>query len=107
MVFGDVRAEKNRIDFAAFFLNLCNHFLMNLIQHVHIEETPTDARLIGSEDDPEFRTTKSSYGLKAGLSLSVGLTALVAGSGLTAVAQDGADVDGADESADDAEKEAT
>ena len=35
--------------------------------------------------------TKSSYGLKAGLSLSVGLTALVAGSGLTAVAQDGAE----------------
>ncbi|MEO1321996.1 MAG: TonB-dependent receptor [Pseudomonadota bacterium] len=32
--------------------------------------------------------TKTAFGLKAGLSLSVGLTALVAGSGLTAAAQD-------------------
>ena len=31
LVFWGVRAEKNRIDFAAFFLNLCNHFLMNSI----------------------------------------------------------------------------
>lgn len=34
------------------------------------------------------KTTKTTYGLKTGLSLSVGLTALVAGSGLTAMAQD-------------------
>ena len=39
-------------------------------------------------------STKTRYGLKAALSLSVGLTALVAGNGLTAMAQDEAE-DGA------------
>lgn len=34
------------------------------------------------------KTTRTTFGLKAGLSLSVGLTALIAGSGLTAMAQD-------------------
>lgn len=34
------------------------------------------------------KTTRTSFGLKTGLSLSVGLTALIAGSGMTAMAQD-------------------
>ena len=37
------------------------------------------------------KSTRTNFGLKAGLSLSVGLTALVAGSGLTATAQDEGD----------------
>ncbi|MEO1189736.1 MAG: TonB-dependent receptor plug domain-containing protein, partial [Pseudomonadota bacterium] len=36
-------------------------------------------------------TTKTTFGLKAGLSFSVGLTALIAGSGMTAMAQDEAE----------------
>lgn len=37
------------------------------------------------------KTTRTNFGLKAGLSFSVGLTALIAGSGLTAMAQDEAE----------------